>query len=416
MIMNKSYLLNGLKEEQSKIILAALLFYCFVPLLGIFCLLLFTLYSGIYYRKLTYTLFLLLAVYMGLINSTKVPFGDQMMYYEAFRMVPHRTIWQNMTGIYGIGRGYTTKELGFGLLNLIGYYISFGKYALFITLFTTSIYMLLFDSIYKWFHYLKLSKPLYYVLSGVFIIAFFTQYFNITIHLQRQMFATAVMIYALVRMVTTSKVPWWIVILAVTLHTSVGLFLPLFLLYQFSGKLTFKQVFLILGMLGIGFSAITFFAGSLLNVVGGDVYALHRLENMAETGHEERMSISLLLTIGAPLTLISLVNMRKYHSRKHTNELFFFLFYLFNMLFSAANPNNTMQYRYFMMSYVFIPFIMPLASRKLILAEKLFLIAIPAFLFFRFYMTFDDIVFDFAPVEDVMTSDMFSLFNYNHTR
>lgn len=75
-----------------------------------------------------------------------------------------------------------------------------------------------------------------------------------------------------------------------------------------------------------------------------------------------------------------------------------------------------MQYRYFMMSYVFIPFIMPLASRKLVLTEKLFLIAVPTFLFIRFYMTFDDIVFDFAPVEEVMTSDVFSLFNYNHTR
>ena len=239
--MNSSYLLIGLRKEQSKIILVALLLYCFMPLLGILWLLFFILHSGIHYRRPTYILFLLLAIYMGLINSTKVPYNDQVMYHEAFLLVPHRTLWQNMTGIYGLRLGPTTKELSFGLLNVVGYYVSLGKYALFITLFTTTIYMLIFDSIYKWFHYLKLHKPLYYILSGIFTIAFFTQYFNLTIHLQRQMFATAVIMYALVRMVTTSKIPWWIVILAVTMHTSVGLFPPLFVFYQFSRKLNFSR-------------------------------------------------------------------------------------------------------------------------------------------------------------------------------
>lgn len=412
--MNSSYLLIGLRKEQSKIILVALLLYCFMPLLGILWLLFFILHSGIHYRRPTYILFLLLAIYMGLINSTKVPYNDQVMYHEAFLLVPHRTLWQNMTGIYGLRLGPTTKELSFGLLNVVGYYVSLGKYALFITLFTTTIYMLIFDSIYKWFHYLKLHKPLYYILSGIFTIAFFTQYFNLTIHLQRQMFATAVIMYALVRMVTTSKIPWWIVILAVTMHTSVGLFLPLFVFYQFSRKLTIKQIFLILGILGVGFGIISIFANSLLNIAGEDIYALQRLSKMTEEGTEERMPTYLLLIISMPLTLISLVNIRKHHERKHTNELFFFLFYLFNMLFSIANPNNTMQYRYFMMSYIFLPFIMPLANRKLILAERFFLIATPLFLFFRFYITFDDIVYEFAPVEEVICSNIFSLFNYNN--
>lgn len=390
------------------------LLFLAMPLLGIASAVIAAFYWENGYKKMTYLLFLLLAFYMGLINSTKVPFGDQLMYYEAFISVPHRTLWENMTGIYGIGRDFTTKEMGFGLLNVIGYYISFGNYALYITLFTFSIYMLLFDGLYKWFHYLKVQCPLYYIISAVFILAFFTQYFNITIHLQRQVVASAVMVYAIVLMVIRKKVPWALIVLSVTLHTSVGLFLPIFLLYHFSGRLTPKQIFLILGALVLGISAISILAGSLLEILGGDVYALKRLENMSDAGREERMSIILVLVISVPLSVISLYNIKKYNRKRHNSTLFFFLSYLFIMIFSAINPNNTMQYRYFMMSYTFLPFILPLLSRKLSGFERGVLVAVPLFLFLRFYSTFDDIAFDYAPVETVLISNVFDLFNYNH--
>lgn len=61
-----------------------------------------------------------------------------------------------------------------------------------------------------------------------------------------------------------------------------------------------------------------------------------------------------------------------------------------------------MQYRYFMMSYSFMPFILPLMFKRNNNYRKIYLFLIAAFFLFRFYATFEDMVWDYASVEDVL--------------
>ena len=397
---------NLLTADSKRFAVLSCILYIVCPLLGLGGLLLIVLTDN-KNKRLTYIFFVLLALYIGLINSTKIPFSDQIQYMEAYKLVPHRHIWNNLTGIYGYGNS-TTKEMGYGLLNIVGFYLSFGFYPLFITLFTVALYMLYFTAIYRWFHLLKIKNPTGYTISAVLVLAFFTQFFNLTIHLQRQEIATALMIHALIIMLSTGKVPWLLVIISISLHTSVGLFLPLFMLFQFTKGLTLRRIILIIGGMSLLLPIVSILASSFT----GNIYMIERLQNMG-TSEETAMSGTLVAIVSIPLTIISIKYL--YDNRKQKTlpvEAYLFLFYLFNISFSAFNPDSTMQYRYFMMSYGFIPFILPLVSKKQGAIRNIVLIMIPIFFFLRFFITFEDITFQYAPLDNVMTSNIFSLYNY----
>jgi hypothetical protein len=364
-------------------------------------------------KKVVYFFFFLLALYLGDINSTKVPLSDQVMYQEAFKLVPHRNLWQNLTGIYGLSGGATTKEMGYGLFNIIGYYVSLGVYPLFILLGTTLIYMLYYDAIYQFYNYIKKGVTIYYIVAAVLTLSFFTQFFNLTIHLERQYLATTFTMYALVRTIVTHRIPWILLILAATLHTSTGVFLPLFLLRQFKKNLSLKWTFIIIGGLCVIMASLNFILGAFLSG-DSDVYAVQRLQDMDGEGREERMSTSLVLLAAVPLYYITLKNLLFYRHLLKRDEVLIFMFYLFITIFALANPNNTMQYRFFMMSYSFIPFILPLLFRKDSLVCRSYLVVISAFMVLRFYLTFEQITFTYAPVEDVIFENFFGLFDKNN--
>ncbi len=406
-------LINQAYTDIQKLLVISCIIYLLCPLLGLF-LLLISILSGCKEKRVLNTFFVLLALYMGLVNSTKIPVTDQQMYYEAYKLVPHRSLWENLTGIYGTHGDMTTKEMGYGLLNVVGYYITLGSYPLFITVFTFALYMLYYAAIYKWFNYIHVKKPYIYIISAVITLTFFTQFFNITIHLQRQMIATAVIIYSIVQTIIKGKVPWILVIIGISLHTSVGLFLPLFILVSFFKRLTKKQILIIVGAFALLISSLNIIAASLLSKLGGDVYALNRLQTMGATNREEAMASGIVMLVSIPLVFISIKNISDKNQTCPANTIILYMFYLFNIVFSAFNPDNTMQYRYFMMSYGFIPFILPLLSRKLNLGWKIYLFVIPAFFFLRFYLTFEEIIYTYAPVEYVALGNVFTLFNYNN--
>lgn len=402
------------KIKAQNVLFVSCLLYLACPLLGLLILLTFIL-SRINNKnkKIIYLFFFLLSLYLGLINSSKIPVTDQLMYYEAYNMVPQRNILENLMGIYG-DRELTPKEMGFGLLNLIGYYITMGNYPLFITLFTVLLYMLYFDAIYKWFYYIHVQQPVFYIISAILILAFFIQFFNLTIHLQRQMLATAVVVHAIIQTVIKDKVAWSSAILSLTLHTSVGIFLPLFIFYSYIKKLSLIKILSVVGIFIFLMAGLSTLATSLTSIIGVDMYALNRLEGMNNAGREDAMPMTLVMLISFPLTLISLKNIHFVNKYKiRSNEIVLYVFYFFLISFSAFNPNNTMQYRYFMMSYGFIPFILPVFFRKLNQLEFLYLLVIPVFLILRFYFTFESIPFTYAPLEIILFGNIYSLFNYN---
>lgn len=365
-------------------------------------------------------LFVMLAFYMGLVNVTKFPESDQIQYMNAYQLVPHQSIWQSLTNIYGerTTTGGTTKEMGYGLLNIIGYITSLGSYPLFIIEFTFLIYWLYFMAIKRFFEAVFPSYCVSCILAASMILCFFSQFFNLTIHLQRQEIATAVMIYAIVDYAISEKYhfkQFLVALFAVTLHTSVGLFLPLFFVKRFfKGVVKRMQVFGVMAVVLVLLVLSTVLAASLLSSLGGqEVYALDRMAN-AGSSTEETFDISFILIFNIPLIFISLKNIwHSSHPAIETKENVFYLFYLIVASFTLLTPDATMRYRYFMMSYAFWPFLLPLLIKKKNSLLKPYLMVVVAFLFFRFYMTFESMPWKYASLEDILTDNIVSLYLCN---
>lgn len=223
-------LLNNNQENRNLLVL--FLLFCINPILGIVILTMFIICNNkVSCNRPLYLLFFMMAIYMGLLNATKTPASDQIQYMNAYLLVPKQSIWTSLTNIYGehYNGAATTKEMGYGFLNIIGYILSFGYYPLFVLEFTLSLYMLGFVAIKRFFRVVRPNNWLILTMSAIYIMCFYSQYFNLTIHLQRQEIATAVMLMAIVDYCVSEKYTYkkfMLPLFAMTLHTSVGIFLP----------------------------------------------------------------------------------------------------------------------------------------------------------------------------------------------
>ena len=98
-----------------------------------------------------------IAIYMGAINATKLPSGDQVNYYVAYKNVPVIGFLKSLIYIYGIdyyvdsGKVNISGEFMNGVYNYFGYYLTFGYYPLFAALYTFLEYLMIYLGLYKVF-------------------------------------------------------------------------------------------------------------------------------------------------------------------------------------------------------------------------------------------------------------------------
>lgn len=97
------------------------------------------------------------AIYLGAINATKAPNGDQVNYYVAYTNVPDFGFYKSLVYIYGLDymsdpdKTAISGEFMNGVYNYFGYYLTFGYYPLFAALYTFAEYMLIYLGLYKAF-------------------------------------------------------------------------------------------------------------------------------------------------------------------------------------------------------------------------------------------------------------------------
>ena len=398
-------------EQNTKCLIVAYALFFLMPIVGILLVMAIYLQDRTNDKRLRNSFFVLSALYMAAINVTKLPFSDQLQYMNAYLLVPNQSFLESLTNIYGDRLRATYKEMGYGLLNFIGYYLSFGSYKLFVAEFTVLLYLVLMFSISKFFHWLDIKPMKGYVVSAVFILCFFSQYFNLTIHIQRQVIATAVMIWALIDATVKRKPNWFVAIFAVTLHTSVALFIPFFIIIYVKKRLRFWHLVCAITVFCLSLSVLSQISSVFAAFLGEGVYGFTRLVN-AGNSMEERFNTNIVLLFSAPTLYISLRELWRGRNSYNESVNLMFVAYCFLVCFSYLNPDNTMQYRFFMMSYSFTPFILPLLFQRMKTLRKPYLFIVSTFLLFRFYFTFDDMVWDYAPTGDVLARNFFWFFNY----
>lgn len=362
-------------------------------------------------KSLNFSDYLLLmicfAIYLGAINATKVPNGDQINYYVAYMNVPNIGFLKSLIYIYGTdyyvdsGKVNISGEFMNGVYNYLGYYLTFGYYPLFAALYTFVEYLMIYLGLYKVFR--KAQMPKYPIVCGVLTLSFFYLFFQYTMQIQKQFFAQAIMMYVLGSYAEKGKMTiklWLITLCSILTHASTGLFLPFLLLKPLRGRLNKKWMAFIALML---FAFILYGPRMAENVAAEDSgVAGYSMERFAESEGQADLASSLVmsqvLVIAVPMFLIVF---RQLWLKRHIfidNAQAFILNITLLLLLSVASMYSKplAQIRYFMMLLAFMPFVYPFISSN-VSKRNQWLKIISLVMIVWFYGKFSFIVWSYAP-------------------
>lgn len=348
-----------------------------------------------------------IAIYLGSINATKQPSGDQVNYYVAYMNVPDIGFLKSLIYIYGTdyfvesGKTQISGEFMNGVYNYFGYYLTFGYYPLFAALYTFVEYLMIYLGLYKVFR--KAQMPKYPIVCGVLTLSFFYLFFQYTLQIQKQFFAQAIMMYVLGSYAEKGKMTiklWGIALCSILTHASTGLFLPFLLLKPLRGRLNKKWMAFIALML---FAFILYGPRMAENVASNNSgIAGYGMKRFAESeGQEDEASglvMSQVLVIAVPMFIIVF---RQLWIKRHVlidEAQAFILNITLLLLLSVASMYSKplAQIRYFMMLLAFMPFVYPFISSN-VSKRNLWLMIISLVMVVWFYFQFSKITWHYAP-------------------
>lgn len=347
-----------------------------------------------------------IAIYLGSINATKQPSGDQVNYYVAYMNVPDIGFLKSLIYIYGTdyfvesGKTQISGEFMNGVYNYFGYYLTFGYYPLFAALYTFVEYLMIYLGLYKVFR--KAQMPKYPIVCGVLTLSFFYLFFQYTLQIQKQFFAQAIMMYVLGSYAEKGKMTiklWLIALCSILTHASTGLFLPFLLLKPLRGRLTKKWMAFIALML---FAFILYGPRMAENVASNNSgvagYGMKRFaESEGQADLASELVMSQILVIAVPMFIIVFRQLwLKRHIFIDKAQAFILNITLLLLLSVASMYSKPLaQIRYFMMLLAFMPFVYPFIS-SIVSKRNQWLMIISLVMVVWFYGKFSFIVWSYA--------------------
>lgn len=390
-----------------------------------------------YNRRNLLAFMIFTAAWISLINITKSINGDQGVYTRIFLKVPEKGFYSTVFEAWG-GSG---KEPLYNFITWILYYLCGGSVRLFFFAISMMIYMFHFMATYKLFKKMDVSKGA--LICGVLVLTFFTQYFVMTLHIIRQMLAAAIAIYAIVYKATDGKYNWWLLVAAPLIHTSAFFLVILSLIPWLYSWMNIRKIAIVLACFipVIVFSTVigSIFGESNISAIS---YAGQRLgEEGATDGGGIKLSI--MLTVFIPLGLSTIFLIFRYWNNKRKQS---FLEYeeetnddsdyieieeeknvddekdilpiaylaILTMIFVLSfSKTPIIQYRFFYYSYSFIPLLLPLLFKDRTKISTIFQFGISLFFIVRFFLTYNDSGFTYAPVLNLLAQPITYYFTGN---
>ena len=352
--------------------------------------------KGINERKLTF-LFIAFACYMAVINASKFPEGDQSNYWAVYMKVPKEGLMWAINHVYGFRDATNGKEFMNGLYNFFGYYLTAGHYGLYIFINTLFVYIPFFYIIKELFKDKKNGK--YAILTGVICLCFFTQFFNLTIHLQRQVLAFSIFLYAMYLKAKTGKTNYLLLFIAIFTHSTILFFIPFLYFDFFYERMTIKRAIqvLVLGVVIIFVVSRLMMAKEIEQLDDNALsYSLNRI-HMGGGADDLEFHLSNFLVFNIPLLYISLKKMfSKGLSRMEyiINNTYLLLF-IFVLSFTGS---DLVQYRFSFFTYGYIGFLLPALLKDTNRYCKTYYLIISLFFVARFYLTFNQITWSYDPI------------------
>lgn len=359
-----------------------------------------------------YKFFCCMALYFACINATKRPAGDQITYAWAYYNVPKLGLWGSMANIYGydIAKGLETASVNLsgefmnGIFNYIGYYLTFGYYPLYAAIITFVDFILIYLAFYK---LLKSDlAPHIPIICSVLILSFFYIYFQFSLQIQKQFLAQSIMMYALgcyAERGGIHKKTAIFIIMAVFTHASTALFLPFFLYKPLRGKMS-RNTLIVFGMM---LMIIIYLGPSLAGAISVEktalTYGIDRLARSESNNDGGSIPVIQIIAVLIPMALVVYRKLLKESEETLSESIYFVLNIVLLLILTivAMQKQPTAQYRYFMMLYVFFPFLMTYVFNDIHKRNK-FLLNLSVFMIIWFYYQFERITWHYAPEIDII--------------
>ena len=232
-------------------------------------------------ENLLYLLYFLISIYLGLINTTKVPAGDLFSYKESFELASSLSFFDYLSLYH--------KEIVFYIATYLSNKLFFGNFKLYVILFTFLQYYLVFISIHK---YWKTNDKNLLIFS-IIIFAIFSRYFFASANMVRQILAGSIFVYFFITRIVDKKTYWWLIPIASLIHSSSIVLFLLSFIPRIGKKISVKNaiiiLFFVIGAAVFGNYAINFLDSltkgiSFLNYPFQRFHAMELMEHSWYTG------------------------------------------------------------------------------------------------------------------------------------
>jgi hypothetical protein len=292
-----------------------------------------------------------LSLFLGLINSLKVPESDLINYISSFEVIAEFNFMEYII--------ISNKEFGFFTLNYILYYLTDGNFAIYMIIFTSLSYFILFFSLLKMHRALKLEAVSLLLSIGVAFL--FPVLFSLSAHLMRQFLAASLVCLFLVEYIFYDKKKYFIIMASLLIHTSTFFFLIIF-------TPLFKRNASLIKILKISFvslifvSIITSYTEVFLSIFDGIPvlsYLFHRATYIDNDGQFDYLGFMNYTLLGFNVLISYLLYLKMGNEQNAFSLKRLFFVNLFLLLFIIINFNNTeIALRFSFFGFFLLPFSM----------------------------------------------------------
>lgn len=291
-----------------------------------------------------------MALFLGLLNTCKIPESDMIGYIETYEEVAS---YNFMDYVF-----LQEREILFFAFNYCAYYLLAGSVNLYIILCSFIGYFLVLYSIWKLHNAINFGK--YNFMLSVAVVILFPNLFLLSVHALRQFLAASIMLYVIVENVCYNKIRIIPFVSAIFIHTT-SAFLG-FIFLPFLKKAVTMNRLLIISVVSVAFvSALPIlFRYALFNFLTQFpdfiTYGFERLAGNRENAWQtENLSILMFLLYAFVCAIFFVASKRiKYQEDIYLHKFFYIGLVLF--LFVACNYNDTeMALRFSFYLYFFVP-------------------------------------------------------------
>lgn len=345
--------------------------------------------------------YLFLSVFLGLINSTKLPETDLYTYNELFDQVPQFPFFEYLF-IMG-------KEPFFSLLNYIGFYLTAGNFKVYICGITIISYMFIYLAVDRYFVYKKNEKTA--LLFAILFITVFSEFFMLSGHLVRQFLAACMAFNFFINYIYHDKKQWWLLVLSILTHSTVLFFLLLLFIPTLRQKINFKNL-VIVSIIGITFSLSLFTLSKFLYQLTANIpllgYVFSRTtEAITRDDGGIGLAPMLLMIIMGMISLYSIYMVKKTDKK----DIYFSNIYLVLVCFIFATISQPLlSLRFLFYTYFFVPFILV----KLFSFKYPYLVVIQTVVILimtlRFFVEIETGIWNYRDLSSILVSSIFNYF------